>query len=157
MASLFGFTYGYLESRMRLPQHVRSGYWAGFWPLAGDVVAGRTADTRLGSEIDIFETFNLWDLGRLSHNLHWGGYGKAHNAGGTESGPRPELFDGQFHTFGLYWDEAKHVYFIDNRPVAETGAQGLGAARAKDGAPLAQSQGPCRQPAYIKISVKAAP
>jgi lysophospholipase L1-like esterase len=154
---LFSYTYGYLESRLRLPQHVRSDYWTGFWLLAGDVVAGRTTDTRLGSEIDIFETFDLWDLGRLSHNLHWGGYGKAHNAGGAKSGPHPELLDGQFHTFGLYWDEAQCVYFVDGQPVALTDAQGLGAAKAKDGVPLAKSQGTCRKPAYIKISVEAAP
>ncbi len=154
---LFSYTYGYLEASLRLPKHVRSDYWVGFWLLAGDVVAGRTTDTRLGTEIDIIETFNQWDLGRLAHNLHWGGYGKGHNAGGRSSGPHPALFDGEFHTFGLYWDEAKYIYTVDGRTVAETDAVGLGAAKAKDGTPLVQSQGTCRQPAYIKISVEAAP
>ena len=154
---LFSYTYGYLESRMRLPRHVRSDYWVGFWLLAGDVVAGRTTDTRLGTEIDIFETFNLWNLGRMSHNLHWGGYGKTHNAGGKESGPHLELLDGQFHTFGFYWDETKYRYAIDGITVAENDAMGLGAAKGKDGTPLAKSQGTCRKPAFIKISVEAAP
>lgn len=154
---LFSYTYGYLESRMRLPKHVRSDYWTGFWLLAGDVVAGRTTDTRLGTEIDIFETFNLWNLGQMSHALHWGGYGKAHNAGGKDSGPHLELLDGQFHTFGFYWDEAKYVYFIDGTAVAENDAVGLGAAKGKNGSPLAKSQGTCRKPAFIKISVEAAP
>jgi lysophospholipase L1-like esterase len=154
---LFSYTYGYLETRMRLPKHVRSDYWVGFWLLAGDVVAGRTTDTRLGTEIDIFETFNLWNLGKMSHNLHWGGYGKSHNAGGKVSEPHLELLDGQFHTFGLYWDEAKYVYTIDGLAVAETDAVGLGGAKGKDGSPLAKSQGTCRMPAFIKISVEAAP
>ena len=154
---LFSYTYGYLESRMRLPKHVRSDYWVGFWLLAGDVVAGRNTDTRLGTEVDIFENFNLWNLGELSHNLHWGGYGKDHNSGGKNSGPHLELFDGQFHTFGLYWDETKYIYYIDGVVVAETNAMGLGADKGKDGTPLTKSQGPCRKPAFIKISVEAAP
>ncbi|MEI7730243.1 MAG: glycoside hydrolase family 16 protein [Verrucomicrobiota bacterium] len=147
----------YRETRLRLPKHVRSDYWTGFWLLAGDVVAGRTTDTRLGTEVDIFETFNQWNLGRMSHNLHWGGYGKTHNAGGKETGPHLELLDGQFHTYGLYWDETKYVYYIDGVAIMETDALGLGAAKGKDGAPLAKSQGTCRKPAFIKISVEAAP
>ncbi|MEO5913631.1 MAG: GDSL-type esterase/lipase family protein [Luteolibacter sp.] len=154
---LFSYKYGYLETRLRLPNHVRSDYWTGFWLLAGDVVAGRNTDTRLGTEIDIFENFNQWNLGQLSHNLHWGGYAKDHNSGGKNSGPHLELFDGQFHTFGLYWDEAKYIYTIDGVSVQESDAMGLGAEKGNDGNPLAKSQGTCRNPAFIKVSVEGAP
>ncbi len=154
---LFSYTYGYLEARLRLPKHIRSDYWEGFWLLAGDVVAGKNTDTRIGTEIDIFETFDIWKLGQMSHNLHWGGYGKDHNAGGKHTGPHLELLNDQFHTFGFYWDETKYIYTIDGVTILETDALGLGGTKGKDGTPLAKSQGTCRNPAYIKISVEAAP
>ncbi|MCL1910306.1 MAG: family 16 glycosylhydrolase, partial [Kiritimatiellaeota bacterium] len=123
---LYAFKYGYTETRCRLPKHARGDYWAAFWMAAADMVHGRTADTRKGTEIDIFETFNLWNRGRMAHNLHWGGYGAGHNAGGFDSGEHRELLDGEFHTFGLYWDEAEYVFYIDGVEVARTDAKGLG-------------------------------
>ena len=154
---LFSFKYGYVETRLKLPKHIRSDYWAGFWMMAGDVAAGRNDDTRIGTEIDIFETFNYWDLGKMKHTLHWGGYNKRHNAGGFPSGPHLEILDEAFHTYGLYWDEARYVFFIDGKAVCETDAIGLGGTKGKDGSPLTKSQGTCRNPAYIKLSIEAAP
>ena len=154
---LFSFTYGYVETRLKLPKHVRADYWTGFWLLAGDVVAGRNDDTRIGTEVDIFETFDLWNLGRMKHTLHWGGYGKKHNAGGFPSGPHLELLDEGWHTYGLYWDAARYVFFIDGRAVCEMDAIGMGGVKGKDGTPLTKSQGTCRNPAFIKLSVEGAP
>jgi lysophospholipase L1-like esterase len=154
---LFSYKYGYIEARLKLPVHVRSDYWVGFWLIAGDVVPGRNDDTRIGTEIDILETFDMWNLGSMKHTLHWGGYGKKHNAGGYPSGPHLELLDGEFHTYGLYWDEERYVFFIDGKAVCETDAIGLGGTKGKDGTPLTKSQGTCRNPAYIKLSVEAAP
>lgn len=150
---LYAYQYGYAETRCRLPKHVRSDYWAAFWLLAGDVVAGRNADTRLGTEIDIFESFNLWNRGRMSHVLHWGGYGATHNAGGLDSGEHRELFDGEFHTFGLYWDENQYIFYIDGVEVTRTDAKGFGSSDNGK----TKSLGTCRAPAYLKLSVEAAP
>lgn len=153
---LFSFRYGYIEASLKLPRHLRTDYWVGFWLLAGDVVRGRNDDTRLGTEIDIMETFDTWNLGRMKHTIHWGGYGKKHNAAGARSGPHIGLLDDRFHTYGLYWDEHRYVYFIDGVAVYETDAVGLGGTGTAD-APKTRSQGTCRDEAYIKLSVEAAP
>lgn len=154
---LFGYKYGYVETKLKLPKHVRADYWVGFWLLAGDVVAGRNDDTRLGTEVDIFETFDISNLGRMKHTLHWGGYGNKHNAGGFPSGPHLELLDEGYHTYGLYWDEARYVFFIDGIAVCETDAMGLGGTKGKEGNPLTKSQGTCRSEAFIKLSIEGAP
>lgn len=150
---LFTYQYGYLEARCRLPRHVRSDYWSAVWLIAGGMLGGKSDDTRDGSEIDIFETFDQWNLGAMKHTVHWGGYNKGHNAHGVSSGPRIELLDDQFHTFGLYWDEERYVFTIDGEEVWNTDFVGFGSD--KDG--KHKSQGPCRGPAYIKLSVEAAP
>ena len=149
---LYAYTYGYAEVRCRLPQHVRSDYWAAFWLLAGDVCRTSTTDTREGTEIDIFETFNMWNRGHMGHNIHWGGYGANHNAAGFDSGEHRELLNGEFHTFGLYWDEKEYIFYINGVEVARTDAMNLG-----NDANKVKSQGTCRKPAYIKLSVEAAP
>ncbi|MDA3798221.1 MAG: family 16 glycosylhydrolase, partial [Kiritimatiellae bacterium] len=68
-----------------------------------------------------------------------------------------EILDEQYHTYGLYWDEARYVFFIDGIAVSETDAMGLGGTKGKDGTALAKSQGTCRSPAYIKLSIEGAP
>lgn len=150
---LYTYTYGYVEARCRIPRHVRTDYWVGFWLLAGNMLGGSDDDTRTGSEMDILETFNQWDLGSMKHTVHWGGYGKRHNAFGVSSGPRLELLNDQFHTYGLYWDETRYIFYVDGEAVWNTDFVGLGSD--KDG--KRKSQGTCRAPAYIKLSVEAAP
>lgn len=150
---LFTFRYGYIEARCRLPRHVRSDYWAGFWLLAGNMLQGTDDDTRNGSEIDILETFDMWNLGATKHTVHWGGYGKRHNAHGVSSGPRLELLNDDYHTFGLCWDEERYIFYVDGQEVWNTDFVGFGAE--KDG--RRKSLGTCREPAYIKMSVEAAP
>ncbi len=153
---LFGYKYGYIEASLRLPRHIRTDYWVGFWLLAGDVVKGRNDDTRIGTEIDIIETFDYWNLGYMKHTLHWGGYGKLHNAQGFRSGPHIRLLDDKFHTYGLYWDENRYVFFIDGVAVCETDAMNLGGS-GKPGEPKSKSRGTCRGEAYIKLSIEGAP
>lgn len=150
---LFTYRYGYVEARCRLPRHVRSDYWVGFWLLAGNVLKGADDDTRNGSEIDILETFDLWNLGATKHTVHWGGYGKRHNAYGVSSGPKLETLNDDYHTFGLYWDEERYIFYVDGQEVWDTDFVGFGSE--KDG--KRKSLGTCREPAYIKMSVEAAP
>ncbi len=151
---LFGYKYGYVEARCRLPKHVRADYWFAVWLMAGKLGgAEKHGDTRLFTEVDILETFHTSELGSQNHTLHWANYGKEHNAANVSSGYHLELLDGKFHTFGLLWTEEKYTYYIDGIAVAEDKAVGTGSN--KDG--KKQSQGTAREPAYIKLSVEAAP
>jgi Lysophospholipase L1 and related esterases len=150
---LYAYQYGYIEASCRMHKEVRSDYWAALWLMAGDMVHGRNTDTRVGTEIDVYESFNLWNRGEMGHNIHWGGYNKLHDAAGFKSGQHRELLNDEFHTYGLYWDEDIYIFYIDGVEVARTDAQGLGSG--KDG--KGKSQGTTRAPAYIKLSVEAAP
>lgn len=150
--TMFQQRYGYFEARCKLPQHVDADYWGAFWLMAG-TVSDKVSDTREGTEIDIMESFNF--AGQREHTmaLHWNGYGKLHNATGIKCGPHREAADGQFHTFGLYWDEHYYVAFLDGVEVGRTDMQGLG----KDEPGKTKSQGTCQQPAYVKLTCEAAP
>ncbi len=150
--TMFQYTYGYIEARCRLPRHLRSDYWAAFWLMGGDLSGGND-DTRQGTEIDIFESFNQWDAGSMKNTLHWGGYGPKHNSDGASSGPAMEMFDDRFHTFGFFWDKTRYVFYVDGIPTWSTDAVGLGTG--DDG--KNKSAGTLRQPAYVKFSVEAAP
>ena len=151
--TMYEFTYGYVEARMKLPKHLRSDYWVGFWLLAGEMLGGRETDSRKGCEIDILETFDTWNLGRTKHTVHWGGYGPKHNAHGESGGPNLKLLDDGFHTFGLLWDPAFYAFTVDGEIVWKTDLVSLGSD--KDG--KVKSQGVCHEPAYVKMSVEAAP
>jgi beta-glucanase (GH16 family) len=150
--TMFQQRYGYFEARCKLPKHVDADYWGAFWIMAGSV-SDRVADSRDGTEIDIMESFNF--AGRREHTmaLHWNGYGKLHNAAGIKCGPHREAADGQFHTFGLYWDEQYYVAFLDGVEVGRTDMIGLG----KDEPGKTKSQGTCRRPGYLKLTCEAAP
>ncbi len=150
--SLYSFKYGYVETSLKMPAHIRTDYWVGFWLFSGGIF-DPSSDTRKGTEIDIFESFNLWNRGSMHHTIHWGGYGPKHNASGISSGPHPEILDGGFHKYGLYWDEQRYVFYVDGVPVGEMDAKGLGS----DQAPKIPSQGTSQVPQYIKLSVEAAP
>jgi beta-glucanase (GH16 family) len=149
--TMFQQQYGYFEARCKLPQHVDADYWGAFWMMAGSV-SDRVSDSRQGTEIDIMESFNF--AGKREHTvaLHWNGYGKSHNAAGIKSGPHREAADGQFHTFGLYWDQQYYVAFLDGVEIGRTDMIGLG----KDEPGKTKSQGTCQRPAYLKLTCEAA-
>jgi beta-glucanase (GH16 family) len=146
--TLYEKKYGYMEIRARLPKHLSSDYWFAFWIMAGDIRDGQT-DSRLGSEIDIVETFTAWN-GKLGHAVHWGGYGATHNSFDIPSPTFTDLADSEYHTYGLLWNEREYVIYRDGVRIGSTNAIGLG----KPGLP--SSQGTCREPGYLKLTVEAA-
>ena len=116
---LFDRTYGYFEVRCKLPQ-IKGG-WAAFWMMPygnhpGD--AGRD-----GTEIDIFESINGWN-NKVQHALHWDGYGVEHQKV-SQSFTRSDLYDGGFHTFGVWWTENEYIFYIDNEETWRTSDGGV--------------------------------
>ncbi|MFN0076834.1 MAG: GH39 family glycosyl hydrolase [Prosthecobacter sp.] len=147
--TMFAQRYGYYEARAKLPKNMKSDYWAAFWMMCGNV---NSPDTRGGIEADILESFQHSNEPRYSMNFHWNGYGKQHNSTGVKLAPTPELMDGGFHRFGMYWDENYYVAYFDGREVGRTDLIGLG---GKDNGKT-QSRGPCQKPGYLKLSCEAA-
>lgn len=147
--TMFAQRYGYFEARAKLPKNIKADYWAAFWMMCGNV---NSPDTREGVEADILESFQQSNVPRYGMNFHWNGYGKDHNATGIKLEPTLELADGEFHRFGMYWDEKVYVAFFDGREVGRTDLMGLG---GKDNGKT-PSQGPCQKPGYLKLSCEAA-
>ena len=134
---LFEQAKGYFEIRTTL-QNV-PGYWAAFWLMSESVsnVGNGATD---GAEIDIFESFDLKG-GRINHALHWDGYGEDGRGLGEES-VHPEVYDGNYHTFGLLWADDGYFFYIDGNLV-----------KSIDNS-WANFPGSCQAPSYIKITTE---
>lgn len=148
---LFTQTYGYFEARVKLPENIGADYWAAFWLMAG-TTSDDQPDTQLGHEIDIMESFTIGDSNGHKLTMHWNGYGDKHNMYSLDLGTPPNLADGEYHIYGLYWDEEKFISYVDNVEVGRTDFIGKG--DNNNGKTL--SNGPSRSPAYIKLSCEAA-
>lgn len=101
----FGFTYGYVESRMRVPSC--SGCWPAFWMLP--------VNSGWPPEIDIFEFFDSATVKFPYFSSHWN-----NEAGQLQSMTNPTI-DGtnlteSWHTYGLLWTEDSIQAFIDGKP-----------------------------------------
>ncbi len=99
---------GYFEIRCKLQKE--SGFWGAFWLMTDDVnKIGNGA--RDGAEIDVFESVNP-KTGYINHAVHWDGYGSKHQQI-SKAIYNKNLYDGEFHTFSLLWDETGYYFYID--------------------------------------------
>ncbi len=102
--------YAYYEASVKLPK--AHGIWGAFWMMVGNVNSEENAAAD-GVEIDIIESINA-DKGICNHALHWDGYDAAHQKLGHEMN-RVNIYDGEFHTFGLWRTEDKYIFYIDGK------------------------------------------
>ncbi len=130
----FEQAYGYYEIRTTL--NTVPGYWTAFW-LMNDCVADETEGGRNGTEIDIYESA-FYENSKIQHTIHWDGYGSAHRSEGKEV--YADVYDGEYHTFGLLWTDKEYVFYIDGKETWRSDA--------------AKAQGTCEMPLYIKISAE---
>lgn len=102
----FGFTYGYVEAKMRVPSC--SGCWPAFWMLP--VKEGWPP------EIDIYEFFDSATLKSPYFSSHWKGVTTDQeyvtNPYGTPSGDYTEAW----HTYGMLWTPDSVQSFVDGVP-----------------------------------------
>jgi beta-glucanase (GH16 family) len=129
----FEHAFGYYVARIELQK--QPGHWSAFW-LMGDTVGKVGDDGRDGTEIDIME--KPWLDDRVTHNLHWDGYGKDHKTAGTTV-EVPGVMQG-FHTFSLLWMPNEYVFYVDGRETWRTHAGGV-----------------CQAPLFIKLSDEVGP
>ena len=128
---LYTHGFGYYEIRCKLP--AVEGIWHAFWMMCGDVYSeeGGSED---GVEIDVFEYLPARDA--INVALHWDGYDEAHK-NAHKRFEKTGLADGEYHTFGMNWDETGYTFYIDGKKVWKTSGGGV-----------------CRQPGYMKISTE---
>jgi beta-glucanase (GH16 family) len=115
----FEHKFGYWVCRCKFPEQV--GHWPAFW-LHIDSVTKVGNEGRDGTEIDIME--KPWLEDKITQNLHWDGYGKAHKSAGTGQILIPGISEG-FHTFGLHWKKDEYVFYVDGKETWRTSAGGV--------------------------------
>ena len=106
--SKFLHQYGYYECRCRLQQ--KDGWWSAFW-IQSPIIGASLDPAESGSEIDVMECFKPGIV--VPQNVFTGGYGLDMQR--EKVGIGAELHDGQFHRFGLLWDETGYEFFIDGQ------------------------------------------
>ncbi len=116
---LFDTKYGYFEVRCKLPQI--QGGWAAFWLMPYNNNPGEQGND--GTEIDVFESINGWN-GQINHAIHWDGYGAEHQKDSAGFN-RPDLYDDQYHTFGMLWTPDEYIFYIDDEESWRTSAGGV--------------------------------
>ncbi len=116
----FEHTFGYWVCRCKFP--TEEGHWPAFWLFARPGVNKVGDGGRDGTEIDVME--KPWRQDKITQNLHWDGYGKAHKSAGTGQITIPGVSEG-FHTFGLHWTPEEYVFYIDGKETWRTSAGGV--------------------------------
>lgn len=102
----FGFTYGYVESRMRVP--ACSGCWPAFWMLP--------MKEGWPPEIDIFEFFDSATLKFPYFSSHWKGTTTEQEYTTLPTVNTTENFTDDWHTYGMLWTPTSVQGFVDGRP-----------------------------------------
>lgn len=131
----FTETFAYYEASIKFSGV--SGIWGAFWMMAGDV-AGEANAAADGVEIDIIESIGgQW--GQSNSALHWDGYGSRHQQ--TSRVYEKNIYDGQFHTFGLARTEEAYIFYIDDEEVWRVTGDECAI---------------CPEPGYMKLTVEGA-
>jgi beta-glucanase (GH16 family) len=97
--TLFAFKYGYVESRVKIPEG--KGLWPALWMLP-------TTRSSL-PEIDIFEIVGE-EPNVLQMHTHWEEDGEEEQSGKKWHGPN---FSEDWHTFGLEWKPDSLTWYVD--------------------------------------------
>jgi beta-glucanase (GH16 family) len=105
-----GFTYGYMEARMKLP--AGDGAWPAFWMLGSNI---NTTPWPNCGEIDIME-YKGHSPTVTYGTLHFAGSGGAHEMlGGTKDTLVDLSLD--YHRYGMLWKPDEITFYIDDNVV----------------------------------------
>lgn len=108
----FSQKFGYFECRCILPKG--SDIWSAFWLMNSGVFV-EDGSGRDGTEIDIFESDCYGDFmeNAVTSNLHFDGYGDAHQKhGATKFLLKNNPYE-EFNTYGLEWNENEYIFYIN--------------------------------------------
>lgn len=133
----FSQKFGYFEVRCILPKG--GDIWSAFW-MMNSQVGNVDGSGRDGTEVDIMESPYYTRKGHnnvVYSNLHWDGYGDAHQGANihrvfVKGNPYEE-----FNTYGLEWNENEYIVYINGQEYARSSAGGV-----------------CQNPLYLILSVE---
>ncbi len=120
----FSQKFGYFECRCILPKG--ADVWSAFWLMNSGVfdVDGNGQD---GTEIDIFESDGYEKLLKynVSSNLHFDGYGDAHQKMGAKRFLLSNNPYEEYNTYGLEWNEDEYIFYINGVETFRTSFGGV--------------------------------
>ena len=120
----FSQKFGYFECRCILP--AGADIWSAFWLMNSGVfdVDGSGQD---GTEIDIFESDGYEELynRNVSSNLHFDGYGDAHQKLGAKRFLLKNNPYEEYNTYGLEWNENEYIFYINGVETFRTSFGGV--------------------------------
>lgn len=159
----FSQKFGYFECRCILPKG--EDIWSAFW-LMNEGVYNEDGNGRDGTEIDIFESDCYEDLlpNAVTSNLHFDGYGDAHQ----KQGARKFLINNNpyedFNTYGLEWNENEYIFYINGVETFRTDFGGVSQneeylilsveMRGEDGVPSQRENKPAESSQFVVDYVK---
>ena len=119
---LESWTFGRFEIRARFPQG--QGVWPAFWMLPERNFYGPWAAS---GEIDILEIINPGvECDTCEHGGENSIYGTLHFGGQwpdndsfSQDHSFPGLLDGEFHTYGVIWEQGRFIWTVDGESYAE--------------------------------------
>ena len=106
---LFGFTYGYVEAR------IKSNPWTGNFPAFWMMPEDRSAGWPDCGEIDIWETIDSQE--RSWHTVHSNWTYDLGNTNNPKSSFNVATSHDRYHTYGLSWDEKTLIWYVDGKEV----------------------------------------
>ena len=110
----YEFTYGRVESRMRVPRG--QGIWPAFWMLGADI--DQVGWPRCG-EIDIME--NIGREPNIVHGtIHGPGYSGGSGIGSGYSLAAGTAFADDFHVFAIEWEVGTITWLVDGKEYRRT-------------------------------------
>ena len=106
---LFGFTYGYVEAR------IKSNPWTGNFPAFWMMPEDRSAGWPDCGEIDIWETIDAQE--RSWHTVHSNWTYDLGNTNNPKSSFNVYTSHDRYHTYGLKWDATTLIWYVDGKEV----------------------------------------
>ena len=159
----FSQKYGYFECRCILPKG--ADIWSAFW-LMNSGVFDEDGNGRDGTEIDIFESDCYGDLfeNAVTSNLHFDGYGDAHQKLGARQFLLCNNPYEEFNTYGLEWNENEYIFYINGVETFRTDFGGVSQneeyvilsveMKGEDGLPSQRENAPADSAEFIVDYVK---
>jgi beta-glucanase (GH16 family) len=159
----FSQKFGYFECRCILPKG--ADIWSAFW-LMNEGVYNEDGDGKDGTEIDIFESDCYDDLigNSVSTNLHFDGYGEAHQMMGAKVFRLQNNPYEEFNTYGLEWNEDEYIFYINGVETFRTSFGGVSQneeylilsveMKGNDGIPSERENSPAEDAQFIVDFVK---
>ena len=106
---LFGFTYGYVEGR------IKSNPWTGNFPAFWMMPEDRSAGWPDCGEIDIWETIDAQE--RSWHTIHSNWTYDLGYKNNPQSSFNVYTSHDRYHTYGLKWDATTLIWYVDGKEV----------------------------------------